>query len=171
MYTFTYSYKAIRLRYTKILDYGNRNNTDRRRPGGGMAQNVHKGRLHKDCRDVQHKTQLCNERSIIWQSRKESLQCHEKILSEAFRFNELSEEGDKKVERRIVLSPISKYVPIMQSRPKPLCLHCAKQFDKAEVKRLYGKESIVYLMTYCSSRCYTLAKMEKAAAKPQLIKA
>jgi len=35
------------------------------------------------------------------------------------------------------------------------CKQCKNTYDKKDVKRVYGKESSVYLMNFCSARCYT----------------
>lgn len=35
------------------------------------------------------------------------------------------------------------------------CNNCLKDYDKKEVARVNGKESMVHLLGYCSSQCYT----------------
>lgn len=35
------------------------------------------------------------------------------------------------------------------------CKECSQPYDKKEVKRVYGVESSVYIMNFCSARCYT----------------
>ena len=36
-----------------------------------------------------------------------------------------------------------------------ICNNCLKEYDKKEVARVNGKESMVHLLGYCSSQCYT----------------
>jgi len=35
------------------------------------------------------------------------------------------------------------------------CKKCKRNVDSKEVKRKYGKESRVYLLGFCSAKCYT----------------
>jgi hypothetical protein len=35
------------------------------------------------------------------------------------------------------------------------CNNCLKDYDKKEVARVNGKESMVHLLGYCSAQCYT----------------
>jgi len=41
------------------------------------------------------------------------------------------------------------------------CKYCSTTYDKKEVGRIYGKESSVYFMNFCSARCYTDYVSEK----------
>jgi hypothetical protein len=34
------------------------------------------------------------------------------------------------------------------------CNNCLNEYDKTEVKEVHGKESMVYLLGYCSPQCY-----------------
>ena len=36
-----------------------------------------------------------------------------------------------------------------------MCNNCLSVYDKKEVARINGKESMVHLLGYCGSQCYT----------------
>lgn len=36
-----------------------------------------------------------------------------------------------------------------------ICNNCLSVYDKKEVARINGKESMVHLLGYCGSQCYT----------------
>lgn len=35
------------------------------------------------------------------------------------------------------------------------CKKCGNNYDKKEVKRIYGEDSSPYILGYCSAQCYT----------------
>lgn len=35
------------------------------------------------------------------------------------------------------------------------CKQCGKPYILSEIKRIYGEESNIYLLGYCSAKCYT----------------
>ncbi len=35
------------------------------------------------------------------------------------------------------------------------CKNCNESYDKNKVKRAYGKESYVYMLGFCTAKCYT----------------
>ena len=42
--------------------------------------------------------------------------------------------------------------------------NCKKEYNRDKIKRTLGEESMVYLLGYCSSQCYTkvtMARMEE----------
>jgi len=43
------------------------------------------------------------------------------------------------------------------------CNYCGKEYDKKEIRRIYGKDSMVDLGGFCSAGCYTafILKLEK----------
>ena len=45
----------------------------------------------------------------------------------------------------------------MKPKNKGICKYsrCQREYDRDEVARVYGKESNVYLLGYCSAYCYT----------------
>ena len=45
----------------------------------------------------------------------------------------------------------------MKKKDMAICKYekCQKEFDREEVARRYGKDSMVYLLGYCSAQCYT----------------
>jgi DNA-directed RNA polymerase subunit RPC12/RpoP len=34
------------------------------------------------------------------------------------------------------------------------CRHCGVEIDTDEIKKIFGDKSDIYLLKYCSSRCY-----------------
>ena len=50
------------------------------------------------------------------------------------------------------------------------CKQCGIQYDKKQVSRTYGKESSVYLLGYCSSKCYTDATVKKINLIDKILK-
>ena len=36
-----------------------------------------------------------------------------------------------------------------------ICKNCNREYDKENIKRVYGKESMPYLLGFCSAKCYT----------------
>ncbi len=44
---------------------------------------------------------------------------------------------------------------------KTTCKNCKKNYDNTEVSRIYGMESMPYLLKYCSAKCYTQAVTSK----------
>lgn len=47
--------------------------------------------------------------------------------------------------------------PRIQPRPAPQCKNpqCQKALDKQDIKRVYGQNSAVFQLGYCSARCLT----------------
>jgi len=47
--------------------------------------------------------------------------------------------------------------PRIQPKPAPQCKNpqCQKALDKQEIKRVYGQNSAVFQLGYCSARCFT----------------
>ncbi|MFA5234215.1 MAG: hypothetical protein WC390_07430 [Sulfurimonas sp.] len=41
------------------------------------------------------------------------------------------------------------------------CKLCKKEYDNKEINRIYGKDSMVSLLNYCSAKCYTQAEQTK----------
>ena len=47
--------------------------------------------------------------------------------------------------------------PRIQPRPAPQCKNpeCQKILNKQEIKRVFGQNSAVFQLGYCSARCFT----------------
>ena len=80
-------------------------------------------------------------------------------------FAEITEKGQK------IVSEVNKYCDVVQKNSAKnddihQCLVCNEQFDRKEIKRVYGD---VYWSEYCSAKCYTDAMQLNKQNAPQKI--
>ena len=48
----------------------------------------------------------------------------------------------------------------MENKNERKCKQCGKTHDIKEVTRIYGKDSMVLLLGYCSAQCYTKSRTQ-----------